>query len=97
MLATRNEKQPNLNGQSMEDFYSSLLGKIASAGDSAKSLYETQCDVVESLENQLDSEYGVDLNEELVDLVKYQTAYAAAARVFNTVNACLDTLVTLGR
>ena len=97
MLATRNEKQPNLNGQSIEDFYSSLLGKIASAGDSAKSLYETQCDVVDSLENQLDSAYGVDLNEELVDLVKYQTAYAAAARVFNTVNTCLDTLISLGR
>lgn len=97
MLGTRNEKQASLNGQSIEDFYSSMLGKIASAGDSAKSLYETQCDVVDSLENQLDSAYGVDLNEELVDLVKYQTAYAAAARVFNTVNSCLDTLVSLGR
>ncbi len=97
MLGTRNEKQAGLNGQSVEDFYTSMLGKIASAGDSAKSLYDTQCDVVDSLENQLDSSYGVDLNEELVDLVKYQTAYAAAARVFNTVNTCLDTLVSLGR
>ena len=97
MISTRNEKQPALNGMSVEDFYTNMLGKIASAGDSAKSLYATQCDVVDSLENQLDSAYGVDLNEELVDLVKYQTAYAAAARVFNTVNACLDTLVTLGR
>ena len=97
MLGTRNEKQAALNGQSIEDFYSSMLGKIASAGDSARSLYETQTDVVDSLENQLDSAYGVDLNEELVDLVKYQTAYAAAARVFSTVNSCLDTLVTLGR
>lgn len=97
MLATRNDKQPELNGQSLEDFYSAMLGKIASAGDSTKSLYDTQCDVVESLENELDSAYGVDLNEELVDLVKYQTAYAAAARVFNTVNTCLDTLISLGR
>ena len=97
MLATRGEKQSALNGQSIEDYYSSLLGKIASAGDSAKSLYDTQTDVVESLQNQLDSAYGVDLNEELVDLVKYQTAYAAAARVFTTVNSCLDTLISLGR
>ncbi len=97
MLGTRNEKQADLNGMSVEDYYTSMLGKIASAGDSAKNLYETQCDVVDSLENQLDSAYGVDLNEELVDLVKYQTAYAAAAQVFNTVNSCLDTLMTLGR
>ena len=97
MIATRNTKQPNLNGMSVEDYYSSLLGKIASAGDSVQNLYETQSAVVDSIENQLDSAYGVDLNEELVDLVKYQTAYAAAARVFNVVNSCLDTLVTLGR
>ena len=97
MMGTRNEKLPELNGMSVEDFYTSMVGKIASAGDSAKSLYDTQCDVVDSLENQLDSSYGVDLNEELVDLVKYQTAYAAAAQVFNVVNSCLDTLMTLGR
>jgi flagellar hook-associated protein 1 FlgK len=97
MLGTRNEKQPDLSGMSVEDYYTSMLGKIASAGDSAKNLYETQCDVVASLENELDSAYGVDLNEELVDLVKYQTAYAAAAQVFNVVNSCLDTLMTLGR
>ena len=97
MLGTRNEKQADLDGMSVEDYYSALLGKIASAGDSAKNLYETQKDVVDSLENELDSAYGVDLNEELVDLVKYQTAYAAAAQVFNVVNSCLDTLMTLGR
>ena len=97
MIATRNEKQPELNGMSVEDYYSSMVGKIAAAGDSTKTLYETQSDVVDSLENQLDSAYGVDLNEELIDLVKYQTAYAAAAQVFNVVNSCLDTLMTLGR
>jgi flagellar hook-associated protein FlgK len=97
MLGTRNQKQAALDGMSVEDFYSSMLGKIASAGDSARTMYDTQCDVVDSIENQLDSAYGVDLNEELIDLVKYQTAYAAAARVFSTVNSCLDTLVNLGR
>ena len=97
MISTRNEKQADLDGQSVEDFYTSMIGKIASAGDTTRSLYETQTDVVDSLENELDSAYGVDLNEELVDLVKYQTAYSAAARVFNVVNSCLDTLMTLGR
>ena len=97
MIDTRSQKQADLDGMSVEDFYSTLLGKIASAGDSARTLYETQSDVVDSIENQLDSAYGVDLNEELVDMVKYQTAYAAAARVFNVVNSCLDTLINLGR
>lgn len=96
MLNTRSQKQDLLNGQSVEDFYTSLLGKVASAGDSINSLYETQNDLVDSLQNQIQSAYGVDLNEELVDLVKYQTAYAAAAQVFNACNSCLDVLMNLG-
>lgn len=96
MLNTRSEKRNDLNGMSVEDYYSSLLGKIASAGDSTQTLYDTQCDVVDSVLAQMDSSYGVDLNEELVDLVKYQTAYSAAAQVFNACNSCIDVLINLG-
>ena len=96
MLGTKNEKLTELNGMSITDYYTSLLGKVASAGSSAKTLYETQTDIVDSIENQIKANNGVDLNEELVDLVKYQTAYAASAQVFNACNSCLDTLMSLG-
>lgn len=96
MLNTRSQKQPELSNMSVEDYYTTLLGKIASAGSTLQTLYDTQCDVVESIEYQIDGAYGVDLNEELIDLVKYQTAYSAAARVFNTCNNCLDVLMGLG-
>lgn len=97
MLETRNIKQDSLNGMSIEDYYTSLLGKIAATGSNVQTLYDTQEGLVDSIYNQLKSATNVDLNEELVDLVKYQTAYAAAAQVFNTCNNCLDTLMTLGR
>lgn len=97
MLETRNQKLDNLNGSSIEDYYTSLLGKIAASGSNMQSLYDTQEGLVDSIDNQLQSATNVDLNEELVDLVKYQTAYAAAAQVFNTCNSCLDTLMSLGR
>ena len=96
MLGTRNQKLDALNGMSLEDYYTALVGKVASAGSSAQTLYDTQSDVVDSIYNKILSTSSVDLNEELVDLVKYQTAYSAAAQVFNTCNACLDTLMSLG-
>ena len=97
MLGTRNQKQYLLNGMSIEDYYTGILGKIAAGGSSAQNLYDTQSDVVDSIANQIEGGNSVDLNEELMDLVKYQTAYSASAQVFNTVNNCLDTLMTLGR
>ena len=96
MLGTRNEKVGILDNMSIEDCYSSLLGKIAAGGSNGQALVDTQQDVVDSIYNQIKSNNSVDLNEELVDLVKYQTAYSAAAQVFNTCNSCLDVLMSLG-
>jgi len=96
MLETRTAKQPQFGNMTVEDYYTNLLGKIAATGSSAQALVDTQADVVESINSQILSNNSVDINEELVDLVKYQTAYSAAAQVFNTCNTCLDTLMALG-
>lgn len=96
-LGTRSEKRSSLSGQSLEDFYTGLVGQVAAGGNNAQNLVDTQSDIVDSLYAQIKSNNSVDLNEELVDLVKYQTAYAASAQVFNVVNSCLDNLMTLGR
>ena len=96
MLATRNEKLTELDGNSIGDFYTNLVGKVAAAGSNIESLADTQDQLVESIESKIKDATGVDLNEELVDLVKYQSAYKAAAQVFNTCNSCLDILMSLG-
>lgn len=96
MLGTRTQKLDSLNGMSIEDFYTGIIGKVAAGGNNLQTLYDTQSEVVDSIYNEINGNNSVDLNEELVDLVKYQTAYAASAQVFNTCNSCLDTLMTLG-
>ena len=96
MLGTRSQKISELGNMSLEDFYTGLIGKIGAAGSNAETVVATQKDVVDSIYNEIRSNNSVDLNEELVDLVKYQTAYAASAQVFNVVNNCLDTLMRLG-
>ena len=96
MLGTRNAKMTELGNMSIEDFYTNLLGKVAAGGSNAQALVDTQKTVVDSIYDKILSNNSVDLNEELVDLVKYQTAYSASAQVFNTCNSCLNTLMTLG-
>ena len=96
MLGTRNDKMSELGNLSLEDYFTNFLGKVAAGGSNAQALVDTQTDVVDAIKDQITSNNSVDLNEELVDLVKYQTAYSAAAQVFNTCNSCLDTLMALG-
>ena len=87
MLKTKNE----LTGK-----YSGILGKISSKAASTTSAAEFQESVVQSIENKINEQTGVDMNEELANLVKFQTAFEASARVFNVCNQVLDTLMHLG-
>lgn len=81
---------------SFSDFYSGIIGKVISGNTAAQSAAEAQNNVVASLDNQAAAQTSVDLNEELTELIKFQTAYSASARVFSTCNSLLDTLISLG-
>ncbi|MFC7479780.1 flagellar basal body rod C-terminal domain-containing protein [Luedemannella flava] len=48
---------------------------------------ETEIDVARS------SQSGVNLDEEMTNLLAYQRAYEAASRVFNSIDETLDTLI----
>jgi flagellar hook-associated protein 1 FlgK len=50
------------------------------------------------IRSQRDAVSGVSLDEEMANLLKYQRAFQANSRVFNTIDSLLDTVVNgLGR
>lgn len=78
------------------DFYNGIINNVTSGLTAIQNAANAQNDVVTSLDNRAASETSVDLNEELTELVKSQTAYSASARVFTTCNTLMDTLINLG-
>ena len=58
---------------------------------------EAQDAVTEQASSQRDILYGVDLDEELADLIRYQRSYEASARVFNVANELMQLMVQLGK
>lgn len=78
------------------DFYTGLLSKITSGLQNVQDVANIQSEVIEALDNKAASETSVDLNEELAELIRSQTAYSASARVFTTCNTLFDTLLNLG-
>ena len=59
----------------------------------AASVAQTTSTAVDSATKTRSSLNGVSVDEEMVDLVKYQHAYSAAAKVVSTADAMLDTLI----
>ena len=97
MADLRLESIVALNGQTFEDFNTSITSEFGAKLSSAKTNLETQDAVYQSAFEQRESTIGVNIEEELIDLVKYQRAYESSARVFTVANEILQTLVSLGR
>ena len=86
---------PPGEGMSITDFISGLVSKIGSGVSSLKSAADAQGSVLEQAAAQRDALYGVDLNEELADLIRYQRCYEASARVFSTSNELMQTILQM--
>ena len=77
-------------GTSVEQGYSSLVFQVGSAASSATSESSAIGDTLQALTNQQGSESGVSIDEETGNMIKFQTAYEAAARIVSTIQQ-LDT------
>lgn len=84
--------------QTIGEFYQNLLAQIGLDGEDAKRSQGTQEELVDSFNKLQESESGVNLDEEMTDLIRYQDAYNAAARVVTTMDDMIDTIINrMGR
>ncbi len=79
---------------SFSNYYTSMIGYIATAGSTYQSTAETLYNSCEALDNQRLQTTGVSSDEELSYMIKYQNAYNAASRYIQTVSDMLEQLVT---
>jgi flagellar hook-associated protein 1 FlgK len=91
----QNELLMNGNSVTFDGFYNSLVSEVGSAVNTASSSYAHQSEMVTQLENYRESVSGVSLDEEMVNLVKFQHAYEAAAKLVSTVDELLDTVINM--
>jgi len=78
-----------------DDYYSSLVSDVGHAVVRADSYYGHQTQMVTQLENYRESVSGVSIDEEMVNLVKFQNAYQAAAKVVNTADEMLQIVMNM--
>jgi len=91
------ENQTVVSGQTPTGYYSNFVAGIGTEVQQATNQQTAQNLVVQQLQNQKASISGVSLDEESANLIQYQTAYAAAARVVNIISQLAQTAITLGQ
>ncbi|MCR5300894.1 MAG: hypothetical protein K6E49_00475, partial [Lachnospiraceae bacterium] len=76
------------------DYYSALVGQLATEGSVYSSIVSAQQIATHNLSDSRDQVMGVSSNEELTNMIKYQNAYNAASRYITTCNDMLDRLLS---
>lgn len=79
------------------EFFNGFMGKIGLLAKEAETGYRTMGLINDQLNSQRESIMGVNLDEEAISLIKYQTAFEASSRIISVTNDLLGTLVNLGR
>lgn len=81
------------NTTTIDDYYHSIIGSIGVGSKEATSFTNNYELLTTQTENARLSVEGVSLDEEMTNLVKFQHAYDAAARVITTMDEALDTVI----
>jgi flagellar hook-associated protein 1 len=84
-------------GLTLSGFYSNMVFSVGNDVSSASAEQTASQLMLNQLQDQRGSISGVSLDEEASNMLKFQQAYEAAARVVTTVNDMMTTAVNLGK
>ncbi len=90
LLALKNDKK--LMG-TPEGFFQTLVAEIGIDTDKAATFAESQSNILNSITSQRLSVSGVDVDEEAMNLVRYQNAYNLSAKVISVMDEVYDKLI----
>lgn len=82
----------------LDDYYRNIIGSLGIDSQQAQRMQGNSEVIVNQVENRRQSVSGVSLDEEMANMIKYQQAYNAAARMVTSMDECLDKVINgMGR
>lgn len=82
---------------SLDNFYTSIVGELGVQSARAASEHESQKDIVKQLQNIRESISGVSLDEETAKMIEFQKSFDASARLIRAADEMMDTVLNLKR
>ncbi|CCM10729.2 Flagellar hook-associated protein FlgK [Helicobacter heilmannii ASB1.4] len=77
----------------LESYYQFLVGKVHTEAEHAKKTLESKDAILHVIKKEQQAISGVSTDEEMVNLIKFQSGYAANAKVVTAVDRMIETLL----
>ncbi len=95
LIAASQHGADALGGSTTSSFYGELVSGLGFQIDSTRNARDVDQFLMDSLTSQRDQIAGVNVDEELVDMIQFEQAFGAAAKYIQTVNSTNDELMQL--
>jgi len=93
IAAMRNTKVMIGTGRTFDDYFAESVTNVGLKGEQAQNQFASQNKIMDDLRSLRDSISGVNIDEELADIIKFQHGYNAAAKFVTVQDELLDTLI----
>ena len=93
LAAIRNTKVMIGKQRTFDDYFADTVTEVGLKGEQAQNQLASQNKIMDDLRSLRDSISGVNIDEELADIIKFQHGYNAAAKFISVQDALLDTLI----
>jgi flagellar hook-associated protein 1 FlgK len=91
------QSQPVASGESPTDFYAGMVYRVGTTVANATAEQDSSNQILQQLQDQRSSISGVSMDEEASNMILYERAYEAAARIISTIADMTNTAIQLGR
>lgn len=92
-FADSGTNKPILTDGTFDEFFRSIVGELGVEAQEATRQATNQAILVEQVESRRQAVSGVSLDEEMANMIKFQHAYNAAARVMTSFDEMLDKII----
>lgn len=87
------DKRELLGRASLDTYYNALTGSLGIQVQAADRLVDNQTTLITQITNWRESTSGVNMDEEMSDMIRFQKGYSAASRVVTAIDEMLDKLI----
>ena len=95
MSQIRNQGLAVLGGATTQGYITNVTGKLGTQSKNIQDNYDIKSNILQQVTQKRESVIGVNLDEELTDLVRFQRSYEASAKVMQTLSQTLTTIINM--
>lgn len=95
MSQVRNQNVTGANTTTTQGYITNLVGQLGTQSRNLQDSFDIKDNILQQISQKRESVTGVNLDEELTDLVRFQRSYEASARVMTTLSQTLTTIINM--